>query len=296
MRQAIPYRGSSRGPVVLAGMAGMAGVSSPPRGALYMRRRCMGGLGRLGDQTTTDINAASKAAQSIAATAQSSAPLSTQIEASAGAALMAAGSIPSPAAPFLLIAGAIAELMATFKVGAGCGSSCVTSTNFANQANAALQNNIETYMALPTPRPKSAQAAALANFDGLWAWLVQQCSSPSLGDPGKRCISDRQSGSCAYTQPASSVPPWGTPPAGACWNWFNGYRDPIANDADTYDDSILPAAASGGSSATYSASPSSPASLSASVSGAAASLGLTNSQLLFGAAALVAGLLILGSN
>lgn len=289
MRQAIPYRGSSRGPVVLAGMAGMAGVSSPPRGALYyMRRRCMGGLGRLGDQTTTDINAASKAAQSIAATAQSSAPLSTQIEASAGAALMAAGSIPSPAAPFLSIAGAIAELMATFKVGAGCGSSCVTSTNFANQANAALQNNIETYMALPTPRPKSAQTAALANFDGLWAWLVQQCSSPSLGDPGKRCISDRQSGSCAYTQPASSVPPWGTPPAGACWNWFSGYRDPIANDANTYDDSILPAAASGGSSATYSASAAS------SSSSVAASLGLTNTQLLV-SAAVVAGLLILRS-
>jgi hypothetical protein len=286
---------------MLAGLAGSPRLDAPYYMRAWPHRMRMGIVG-LGDQTTTDINAASKAAQSIATTAQSSAPLSTQIEASAGAALMAAAAIPSPATPFLLIGGAIADLMATFRIGAGCGSSCVTSTNFANQANAALQNNIEIYMALPTPRPLSAQTAALANFDSLWAWLVQQCSSPSLGTAGQKCISDRQSGSCAYTQPASSVPPWGTPPAGACWNWFLGYRDPIAQDV-TYDDSALPAAASGGSNATYapassssSASPSPSASASPSVSGIASSLGLTNSQLLLIAGVGVIALLAAGGN
>lgn len=121
----------------------------------------------------------------------------------------------------------------------GCGQTCIVSTQFANEANQALQQNIEAYFSLPTPRPQSSQTAALANFDALWNWLQQpqQCGNPQLGDAGKRCITDRQAGACTWTQPASSVPPWGTPAAGACWNWFNGYRDPIANDPNTYDDS-----------------------------------------------------------
>ena len=121
----------------------------------------------------------------------------------------------------------------------GCGQTCIVSTNFANQANAALQQNIAAYFALPVPRPKSSQTAAVANFDMLWNWLQQpqQCGNPALGDAGKRCISDRQAGACTWHQAANTVPPWGTPPAGACWNWFNGYRDPIANDTNVYDDS-----------------------------------------------------------
>lgn len=119
----------------------------------------------------------------------------------------------------------------------GCGQTCIVSTSFANQANAALQQNIEAYFSIPVPRPMSSQTAALANFDALWQWLQQQCANPQLGDAGKRCITDRQSGACVWTQPASSVPPWGIPAAGACWNWFSGYRDPIANDTNVYDDS-----------------------------------------------------------
>ena len=122
----------------------------------------------------------------------------------------------------------------------GCGQTCIVSTQFANQANAALQQNIEAYFALPTPRPLSAQRAALSNFDTLWAWLQApgQCGNPNLGSAGQRCITDRQAGACTWKQPASSVPPWGSPPAGACWNWLNGYRDPIAADTNVYDDSV----------------------------------------------------------
>lgn len=136
-------------------------------------------------------------------------------------------------------AGAIAQVIASFGVGSGCGQACIESSNFANQANAALQQNIEGYFAVRTPRPKSVQTAALANFDQLWSWLIssQACGNPQLAAAGQRCITDRQAGGCTWKQPPSSVPPWGTPAAGACWNWFNGYRDPIANDLNVYDDS-----------------------------------------------------------
>ena len=70
---------------------------------------------------------------------------------------------------------------------------------------------------------------ALTVFDAIWTDLEQQCGAPSLGDPGKRCISDRQQGACKWKQTGQS--PWpGGPALGECWNWFNAYRDPIAND------------------------------------------------------------------
>jgi hypothetical protein len=30
----------------------------------------------------------------------------------------------------------------------------------------------------------------------------------------------------------------GEPVIGACWNWHNGYRDPIANDPNVVDDTL----------------------------------------------------------
>ena len=88
----------------------------------------------------------------------------------------------------------------------------------------------------------SLQAAALNNFDTVWNALKTACSDPSLGAAGQRCISDRQQGSCAY-----KVSPGGwqngvyvyNGPNGSgssCWNWFVGYRDPIANDPTVVPD------------------------------------------------------------
>lgn len=133
----------------------------------------------------------------------------------------------------------------TLIMNSGCGQTCIVSTQFANQANAALQQNIEAYFALPTPRKRTAQLAALQNFDSLWQWLQApgQCGNPALQDAGRRCITDRQAGACTWRQPASSVPPWGSPPAGACWNWVSGYRDPIAADTNVYDDTVTLASA-----------------------------------------------------
>jgi hypothetical protein len=113
----------------------------------------------------------------------------------------------------------------------------VLSTQYANQAEALLQQNIAAYFAIPSPRPLSAQKAALANFNTVWNDFVQQCHNPALGSQGQTAISERQAGSCAWKQPAASVPPWGVPPAGACWNWWAGYFSPISSDPNVYDDS-----------------------------------------------------------
>ena len=185
----------------------------------------------LGDVTPGEISGAGSAAANIAQLATSNAPVSTQIEGSIGAGLLAAAPFSGPAAPFLAVAGVVAELLAKFGVGSGCGSTCVLSSEYANQAEAALQQNINTYFALPAPRTQSQQQAAETIYASIWSDLVQQCgSSPLAGtDAGKRCISDRAQGSCAYKQTGTPSYP-GAPAMGACWNWYLAYFAPIAAD------------------------------------------------------------------
>lgn len=146
----------------------------------------------------------------------------------AGSFLLGAASVPSPASPFLGIAGAITELLGAIGIGRGCGQTCVVATQFANQAGTLLQQNLNTYLALPSPRTQSQQAAALSNFDQIWAALIsaQACGNPALGDAGKNCISDRQRGGCKWKDSS-----------GNCWNWFVAFRDPIANDPNVQPDS-----------------------------------------------------------
>jgi len=82
-----------------------------------------------------------------------------------------------------------------------------------------LARNLEAYMS--GPRTRSSQAAALANFDSVWAFLVSAdaCGSAEMGNPGKACIADRQ--------------------RGGKWDWFAMYRDPIASDPDVQPDPSL---------------------------------------------------------
>ena len=197
----------------------------------------------------------------------------------AGAAIMAGAAFTGPAAPFVALGGLIVEFLGQMGVGSGCGQKCVLSTQYANQAEALLGKNIAAYFAISPPRPKSAQLAALSNFDLIWADLVRQCGNAALGDAGKKCISDRQAGSCAYHQPASSVPPWGTPAAGECWNWWSGYRDPISQDA-AYDDSTVAGAVQSAGS---------------TVATVGASLGLSNTELVLLAALAALGLVAVSS-
>lgn len=122
---------------------------------------------------------------------------------------------------------AAATMLAQYLIAnSGCGQTCIVTSQWANQAEDALRQNLEAYRAIPAPRTKTQQALALANFDTIWAQLREVCGQPGTGDAGRRCISDRQRGACTWKD------------AGECWDWFKGYRDPIANDAVVSDPSI----------------------------------------------------------
>lgn len=106
----------------------------------------------------------------------------------------------------------------------------VASTKIANELEPQLAQNLAAYF--QGPRTRASQQVALSNFDQAWAYLVQACGNPQLGDPGKHCIADRQQGACKWKNDGKGGP------AGSgtvCWNWFVGYRDPIANDPNVHD-------------------------------------------------------------
>jgi hypothetical protein len=115
----------------------------------------------------------------------------------------------------------------------GCGQSCVETSEWANKAAALLDQNLAAYFGLPIPRTRSNQAAALQNFDAVWQKLYADCSAVP-GRAGSNCIADRQAGACKWKALAPAYP--GQPAAGSCWNWFNSYRDPIANDPNVVSD------------------------------------------------------------
>ena len=127
-------------------------------------------------------------------------------------AYLATNPVTIVAAPFVAIAGAVGELLGSIGIGKGCGQTCITATEFANQAENLLRQNLNTYMALPAPRTQSEQQSALAVFNQIWQALIspQACGNPSLGSAGQNCISQRQDGACAYKV------------NGQCWNWWTG--------------------------------------------------------------------------
>lgn len=84
----------------------------------------------------------------------------------------------------------------------------VAATRIVDSIEPYLADNRDAY--LSGPRNRTAQAYALDNFDAAWGDVVAACSDPNLGDPGRRCISERQ--------------------RGGRWDWFALYRDPIAAD------------------------------------------------------------------
>lgn len=151
------------------------------------------------------------------------------------------------------IAGPIAAAVAGVglllaNVFSGCGQTCVEASNLANQAEPLLLQNLQTYLSAPV-HYASLQAATLNNFALTWQALVSACSNPQLGSAGQSCIADRQQGGCHYqtspggwSQDASGVWRYTYPGAqgsgSACWNWFVGYHDPIANDPTVVPDPV----------------------------------------------------------
>lgn len=84
-------------------------------------------------------------------------------------------------------------------------------SNDANQAEYYLKQNLAVWQS--SSKSAGEQAAALSNFDQVWASICQQWQQ--LGEPGQRAINERG--------PGGTVP-------GTGGNWFVWYRDPIAND------------------------------------------------------------------
>jgi hypothetical protein len=132
----------------------------------------------------------------------------------------------------------------------GCGQTCIQATSIANQAGALLVQNVNAYTGSPI-RTVSMQAAALNTFDTTWQALQQACGwnadgsyvQGALGAAGQRCVTDRQRGACTWkASPGGwnadgTFTPWGAAGSGnACWNWFIGMRDPIANDPNVQPD------------------------------------------------------------
>jgi hypothetical protein len=110
-------------------------------------------------------------------------------------------------------------------------------TQFAEETIKALQDNLAAYMA--GPRTRSSQAQALANFDAGWAFLTSQdaCGNPEMGDPGLRCIFERQPvGTCTMAQADAAHEPLSD-----CgkYSMARDLRDPIANDPNVKADPIL---------------------------------------------------------
>ncbi len=110
----------------------------------------------------------------------------------------------------------------------------VATTAVVDKVEPLLQQNVDAYLALPM-HYASAQAQALANFDAGWKWVVERCAIPEMGNPGQWCVNDRQSGACKWRDSA-----------GECWNWFKGYRDPIANDPNVVPDPDTAGGGTGG--------------------------------------------------
>lgn len=225
-----------------------------------------------------------------------------------GSAILTAAPFAGPiGAPIMLVAGAVAELLGAIGIGRGCGQTCIKASQYANQAEPLLQQNLDAYLAVPAPRPQSIQTGALNVFDTVWAGLVSACNNPSLADPGQRCITDRQRGACHYQvapgagcpadQPTCWVPDgaggykisWGggSGSGSSCWNWFVGYRDPIANDPAVVPDSVLQSAAATASAAIAPISAAASSVLPAGVTASLASAGIDPTWLFIGAGVLV---------
>ena len=96
----------------------------------------------------------------------------------------------------------------------------IATTQIANKAATLLQQNLSAWQGLSASQKTPAtQAAALQNFDQVWQAMVAACQTSQYGSAGTACVQDRQAGACKWKDAA-----------GNCWNWFIGYRDPIAND------------------------------------------------------------------
>lgn len=191
------------------------------------------------------------AAQAVGQVSATGTPILTGALAAHAASVAAATSSPAMilgmhaavAIPIIgaAIVGVTIAIIAILK--SGCGQTCVITSQWANQAEPLLQDNVKAYFSLPAPRTESQRNAALNNYAVVWAKLQELCSQAGTGDAGVRCIQDRQAGACRWKQRADSplLQYPGEPQPGECWNWDSGYRAPIANDPVVPDNTVTSA-------------------------------------------------------
>ncbi len=180
------------------------------------------GMGATAEQITAQI---SGLATPVLTGALAASAASTAAATGAPAAIL--GMSPALAVPLIGAAavGITIAVIELIKLSKGCGETCIVTSQWANQAEDLLKKNLDAYMS--GPRTKSAQNTAISNFHVIWEQLRQLCAQAGTGDAGVRCITDRQEGACKWRDSA-----------GACFNWFSGYLDPIRNDPSVVDDSI----------------------------------------------------------
>lgn len=136
----------------------------------------------------------------------------------------AAGEIPVAGPIIAGIASILGPIIATFN---GCGQTCIQATQYANQANIALQQALNAYMAQPV-HYKSVQQATLAQMQAVFDALRQACSNPALGSAGQRCISDRLV--------EGAVTSWCNGKVGC--DWITAYYNPVLNDPNVVADPV----------------------------------------------------------
>jgi hypothetical protein len=144
--------------------------------------------------------------------------------ASIGSSLVAAGAIAGPVGIPIMVAGAAVAvagaMMNLFGVGVPDYTK-IKASNTANEIEPYMVQNRDGYLA--GERTVENQANAVATFDALWGQFVQLESDPALGEAGKRGIQERGK---------DGIPSWGK-------NWFQLYRDPIANDTSVVGSGIF---------------------------------------------------------
>ena len=143
----------------------------------------------------------------------------------------------------------------------------VATTSIVNKVEPLLQENLAGYMA--GPRTVSSRAQALENFKAGWAYVVEYCDTPAMGDPGQACVRDRQ--------------------PGGRWDWKSYYHDPIAGDAGVIPDPVEGSTVTRNANGTVTVTP--PAETAMGLPAAVAGI---PTPLLLGAAALVAVLVVGG--
>jgi len=217
----------------------------------------------------------------------------------------AAGILAMTPTPATLIAAGVLEIAAqiqNFFFHPDCNK--IATTQIVQQAEVFVQQNLQTWLSLsPGEKTPDAQTQALLNFDNVWSQVLKACGMGQYGTAGVNCIGDRQQGGCHYqVAPGPGCSPsepncwvknsdgtwslsWNGPAGSgtACWNWFVGYRDPIANDPQV----------AANAAATAAGTPSSPGTTpAASMMGGGVFAGIDPMYLMIGGGLLLAVLLV----